>query len=131
MGGGLCQLSRGMYHLALQAGLHIEERHNHSVDLYTPSTRYTPLGSDTAVAWAFKDLRLVNSLDQGLSWRITVQRDAVCFALHAERPITPSSVRFEALDAPEGHRRVRTWRVRDGQEELVNLSSYRQEPPRA
>ena len=84
MGGGLCQLAGGMYHLALQAGLDITERHNHSVDLYTPASRYTPLGSDAAVAWAFKDLRLVNALSQDLAWRITVSEHSVRFALHVD-----------------------------------------------
>ncbi len=125
MGGGLCQLGGGLYHLALQAGLDIEERHNHSVDLYTPASRYTPLGSDAAVAWAFKDLRLVNSLKQELSWRVTVREDAVRFALHAEHPITPCPIRFERLADLEQRRQVRTWRARDGQVEDLGLSTYK------
>jgi vancomycin resistance protein VanW len=125
MGGGLCQLAGGMYHLALQAGLGIEERHNHSVDLYTPATRYTPLGSDAAVAWAFKDLRLQNTLGQDLAWRISVQEASVRFALHAAHPISECPIRFERLSAIEGRRQVRTWRAKSGLVEQINLSTYK------
>lgn len=125
MGGGLCQLAGGMYHLALLAGLDIVERHNHSVDLYTPSTRYTPLGSDAAVAWAFKDLRLDNALSQPLAWRITASPDRVRFALHAPAPIAPCPLRFERLADLEGQRQVVTWRARGGRVERLGLSTYR------
>jgi vancomycin resistance protein VanW len=125
MGGGLCQLAGGLYHLALQAGLGIEERHNHSVDLYTPATRYTPLGSDAAVAWAFKDLRLNNTLSQNIAWRITIRKDAVRFALHAEHTIAECPIRFERLPDLVGGRQVRTWRARGGKVEQINHSTYK------
>jgi len=56
-GGGLCQLSGIIYHAVLEAGLEILERHPHSLDIYTATTRYTPLGSDAAVVYGHKDLR--------------------------------------------------------------------------
>lgn len=61
IGGGLCQASGIIHHLALIAGLSIEERFNHSVDLYTDSTRFTPLGTDATVFYGFKDLRICNN----------------------------------------------------------------------
>ncbi|MDO8990757.1 MAG: VanW family protein [Sideroxyarcus sp.] len=60
IGGGLCQLSSLIYHLALQSGLDIVERHAHSIDIYREEDRFTPLGSDATVVWGFKDLRLHN-----------------------------------------------------------------------
>ena len=60
VGGGLCQLSGLLYHLALVGGLEIVERHAHSVDIYREHERYTPLGADATVVWGFKDLRLRN-----------------------------------------------------------------------
>jgi vancomycin resistance protein VanW len=59
-GGGLCQLSSMVYHLALLTGLTIIERHAHSVDIYEEHQRFTPLGADATVVWGFKDLRLHN-----------------------------------------------------------------------
>lgn len=60
VGGGLCQLSSLIYHLALLAGLEIIERHHHSIDIYREEERFTPLGADATVVWGFKDLRLRN-----------------------------------------------------------------------
>ena len=60
VGGGLCQLSSLMYHLALSVGFQIAERHAHSIDIYREQERFTPLGADATVVWGFKDLRLVN-----------------------------------------------------------------------
>lgn len=59
VGGGLCQLSGLIYNLALLAGLHILERHNHSIDAYGEE-RYIPLGRDATVAYGRKDLRFRN-----------------------------------------------------------------------
>lgn len=60
IGGGLCQLSSLVYHLALLGGLEITERHPHSIDIYREEDRFTPLGADATVVWGFKDLRLRN-----------------------------------------------------------------------
>ncbi|HTP30232.1 MAG TPA: VanW family protein, partial [Anaeromyxobacteraceae bacterium] len=38
------------------------ERHSHSIDLYTDSTRFAPLGADATVAYGRKDLRFENTL---------------------------------------------------------------------
>lgn len=125
LGGGLCQLAGGLYHLALQAGLEITERHNHTVDLYTEDRRYTPLGSDAAVAWAFKDLRLRNTLGHGLSWRVTLGSDHVRFALHAPRPIAPWPLTFERHPDQGQTRQVTTWRGQGSERQEVNVSTYR------
>lgn len=45
VGGGLCQASGIIHHIALLAGLQILERYNHSVDLYTEESRFAPLGT--------------------------------------------------------------------------------------
>lgn len=60
VGGGLCQMSSMLYHLALLAGLRVEERHPHSLDIYDDHQRYTPLGADATVVWGTKDLRFFN-----------------------------------------------------------------------
>lgn len=60
VGGGVCQISGLIYHVSLLAGLTIEERHNHSIDLYTEETRFSPLGLDATVVFGYKDLRILN-----------------------------------------------------------------------
>ena len=72
-GGGFCQLSGLLYHLALTAGLEIVERHSHSVDLYTDETRYTPLGADATTAYGYKDLRLRNNLNAPFCFRVEIR----------------------------------------------------------
>jgi vancomycin resistance protein VanW len=60
VGGGLCQVSGILYHLALLSGLGIVERHAHSIDIYTEAERVTPLGADATVVYGYKDLRIKN-----------------------------------------------------------------------
>jgi vancomycin resistance protein VanW len=72
IGGGLCQLSGLIYHLGLLANLEILERYNHSVDIYTDETRFTPLGSDATVAYGHKDLKIRNNLDAPIRFNFSL-----------------------------------------------------------
>lgn len=67
VGGGLCQLSSLIYHLALLGGLDVLERYPHSVDIYKEEDRFTPLGADATVVWGVKDLRLQNPYTMPIS----------------------------------------------------------------
>ncbi len=80
-GGGLCQLSGLIYYLALKAGLRMVEHHAHSLDIYTDAERFTPLGSDATVAYGYKDLRFLNSLDYPLVLRFTFATDQLTGSL--------------------------------------------------
>jgi vancomycin resistance protein VanW len=93
-GGGLCQLSGLLYHLALTAGLTILERHPHSIDLYTDETRFAPLGSDATVVYGYKDFRFLNSLPQPICVRILVGTDVVTGQLCGEGAIKKYQVEF-------------------------------------
>ncbi len=94
VGGGLCQLSGLLYHLALSAGLEILERHPHSVDLYTDETRYTPLGADATTAFGYKDLRLKNSLNIPVCFRIHIEDQSLVGSLCAPQPLQAREVIF-------------------------------------
>lgn len=93
-GGGLCQLSGLMYHLALSAGLEIVERYPHSVDLYTDETRYTPLGADATTAYGYKDLRLKNTLDTPVCFRIRIDGETLTGVLCAPEEIEIYELKF-------------------------------------
>jgi vancomycin resistance protein VanW len=124
-GGGLCQLASILYHLGLMAGLTVLERHNHSVDLYHDSERYTPLGADAAVAYGYKDLRLQNPHDCVLCFRIRVTADAVTAELLSTAPIAPVELSFR-WQALERGVEVSTLRRGAGEgEELLAVSRYR------
>lgn len=94
-GGGLCQLSSILYHLALIANLRVIERHHHSVDIYQDSERFTPLGADATVVFGYKDLRLENSLATPLVLWLQIEGNVLTARFYSARPIAPQSVRFE------------------------------------
>jgi vancomycin resistance protein VanW len=101
-GGGLCQLSGLLYHLALKAGLNILERHPHSVDLYTDETRFAPLGSDATVVYGYKDFRFINNLNQPLGFQIKVGIDFVTGQLCAEGEMAEYEIEFMVQPHPYG-----------------------------
>ena len=57
-GGGVCQISSGIYVAALEADLHITERYNHGCPV-----PYMPPGLDSATDWGSCDLRFINNRD--------------------------------------------------------------------
>jgi vancomycin resistance protein VanW len=59
-GGGLCQVSGMLFHLAILAGMEIIERSSHSIDIYREEERHTPLGLDATVSFCIKDLVFQN-----------------------------------------------------------------------
>lgn len=97
-GGGLCQVSSMLYHLALQAGMTIVERHNHSIDIYTPETRFTPLGSDATVAYGYKDLRLLNPFPFALRFDLQVIGHQFHAALWSEKPVPHHKIVFKVAE---------------------------------
>jgi vancomycin resistance protein VanW len=100
-GGGLCQLSGLLYHLAITAGITILERHSHSVDLYTDETRFAPLGSDATVVYGYKDFRFRNCLEQPICVRVLVGDDFVTGQLCGERAIAQYNIEF--IGQPSHH----------------------------
>lgn len=101
-GGGLCQASGIIYHLALLAGLAVVERYNHSVDLYDEETRFCPLGSDATVSYGYKDLRIRNNTRGVLRFELEVQEDRFIGRLLSTEPIERHHIAFERLPRPDG-----------------------------
>jgi vancomycin resistance protein VanW len=106
-GGGLCQVSGLMYYLALQAGLEVLERHNHSVDIYTEAERFAPLGSDATVVFGYKDLRFRNNLNTAVCFELEVCGTHLHGRLCATGPLSPQTPEFIREEHP-GQRHVRT-----------------------
>jgi vancomycin resistance protein VanW len=123
-GGGLCQLSGLLYHLAITAQIGIVERHPHSVDLYTDETRYTPLGADATTAYGYKDLRLKNTLNTPICFRIKIEGNSLIGSLCAPEPITEYEVKFikKIIDEKEEVETLR--RLDSGDYELLNKQTY-------
>jgi len=111
-GGGLCQLSSLLHHLALLAGLTVEERHAHSLDIYREDERFTPLGADATVVWGFKDLRLRNPHAAAISITCRVDGTRLIGEVRADAPILAREVDF--VREPVAPGRVRVWTIVDG-----------------
>lgn len=119
-GGGLCQLSGILYHLALLANLHIVERHHHSRDIYREEERFTPLGSDATVVYGYKDLRLENNLSVPLVLWLQVTETTLTARLHAAQQLNPQRLVFERQYADTSV----TVRALAGDGRLVGISHY-------
>jgi len=124
-GGGLCQLSGIIYHASLVAGLRILERHPHSRDIYDDSTRYTPLGADGTVAYGFKDLRVENSLNLPICYRVTLSENRISCSVCATNSITPCAVKFVLISQRASASVVETRRQQLGQANFQVLAVSR------
>jgi vancomycin resistance protein VanW len=101
VGGGLCQLSSLMYHLALSVGLQIVERHAHSIDIYQENERFTPLGADATVVWGFKDLRINNPHTAKIVFECVVEDYTLIGRVYCSDSLPALAVEFvrEQVDA--------------------------------
>lgn len=124
VGGGLCQLSSLVYHLALLGGLEIVERHPHSLDLYREHERFTPLGADATVVWGFKDLRLKNSHPFAISMGCFLDGNRLVGQLRSEAAMPALEVLFVREEIAPG--RVRVYTVVGGDRQGV--TEYEQRP---
>jgi vancomycin resistance protein VanW len=95
VGGGLCQPSSLMYHVALLAGLTVSERHPHSIDIYKEEDRFTPLGADATVVWGYKDLRLTNPHGADMAFECFVEGHTITARVYAREALPKYDVVFE------------------------------------
>ena len=119
VGGGICQVSGLIYQTCLSAGLHILERHNHSVDLYTDETRFAPLGMDATVAYGYKDLRIKNPFPFPLQMNLKILGNELFLTLKSKEnliflPLVSEVQHFEKS------LKVQVWR----NQELMSTSEY-------
>lgn len=121
IGGGLCQVSGIIYHVALLSGLLILERHNHSVDIYTEGSRFTPLGTDATVVYGYKDLRMKNNLSFPIKLNLKIEEGQLCIQLLSAREIIPESLVFE----PKEDVGIKIITVRNQKGEQLNQSRYK------
>ncbi|MEL6252082.1 MAG: VanW family protein [Bacteroidota bacterium] len=94
VGGGLCQLAGILYHLGLQAGWEILERHAHSLDLYNDKNRYTPLGADASVCYGYKDLRMRNTCGIPVILRIEISDEEISAHFCGKHKVPQCEIEF-------------------------------------
>ena len=119
-GGGLCQVSGILYHLALGTGLEILERHNHSMDIYSENERFAPLGSDATVVYGYKDLRFRNTTGQPLCFALDADTSHIRACLHSPLPVAYNNPEFVRHD--ENDQRIVQTKVKGN---VLAVSRYR------
>ena len=123
-GGGLCQLSGILYHLALQAGLEIIERHPHSLYIYTEESRYTPLGSDATVVYGYKDLRIKNSFSFPIAFQFEIKEEEIVAHFCAAEKIEKCQLNFEVEHFAQ-QKNVKVWSGRGVHRNLISDDVYK------
>ncbi len=108
-GGGLCQLAGLIYLLALHTDCEILERHPHSQDIYTDATRFTPLGSDAAVVFGYKDLRIKNHTTTPIRFQFDLYKTQITGMIMARNAIFIYDIEF-AIDEQADQKIVQTLR---------------------
>lgn len=121
-GGGLCQASGIIYHLALMAGLEIIERFAHSIDLYTEETRFCPLGSDATVAYGYRDLRFRNNTGTAIRFKFRILDDTYECRLESESPIPVHDITFATTILPDGNKKAVATDSSNGQ--IISTDTY-------
>ncbi|MBC9811573.1 VanW family protein [Crocinitomicaceae bacterium CZZ-1] len=122
VGGGICQVSGIVYYVSILAGLKVVERYNHSADLYTEETRFTPLGTDATVVYGNKDLRIKNTFDFPIKFQIDIIENRIVAKLLSMQKIEENQLQFEFLPSNESETIVEV-KYTTGQ--LVNQSVYK------
>ncbi len=125
IGGGLCQLSGLIYYLSLMANLEIMERYSHTLDIYTEETRFTPLGSDATVVYAYKDLKIRNNLNAPVRFKFGVEESHISIALLHPARIEKLQVEFKEMAMSNYEKEVHTFLAG----ELIEKSRYKKQVP--
>lgn len=123
IGGGLCQVSGMIYHLALTCGMEICERHNHTLDLYEEDKRYTPLGADATVVYGYKDLRFKNVGAAPVFMRFEVSETEFKGAFYSGENLPVYDIDFERAEFDD-YRTIKTYRISDKDRVYINSSKY-------
>ncbi|MCB1314973.1 MAG: VanW family protein [Leptospiraceae bacterium] len=95
--GGLCQLSNGLYWMAVNLGLPVTERHRHTYDLFPDDDRRVPFGAGATVVYNYRDLQFTNPTGLVIHIQIRLTDEEVIFQACAERPL-PYKIRIQERD---------------------------------
>ncbi|WET47388.1 VanW family protein [Chryseobacterium indologenes] len=101
-GGGICQFSSILYHLALQSGLKILERYPHSMDIYKEDERFTPLGSDCTVVYGYKDLQFQNKFPFPVQFKCLINDEELHLHLISSEEVILNKIEFKYFETEKG-----------------------------
>jgi len=76
-GGGVCQVSSTLYNAAVNAGMDIVERHDHSLPV-----SYVPAGREAATSFGVKDFRFINTKHFPIVIKSVVDDGEITVSIH-------------------------------------------------
>lgn len=88
--------------------MEILERHNHSMDIYTDETRFTPLGSDATVVYGYKDLKIRNNFSAPVKFSFQLEEETITVELNHMDILPQREVSFEQTDESVSEVTIRT-----------------------
>jgi vancomycin resistance protein VanW len=103
------------------ANLEIIERYSHSLDIYTDENRYSPLGCDATVVFAYKDLRIRNNSNGIIQFEFEITNEKIRIFLKSEMPIDTAVLSFKIIEK-QGKKEVSIYKQNG---ELINISTYK------
>ena len=121
-GGGICLLASLIYQAALQLGMEIVERQNHSIDIHTDEHRDSPFGADAAIAYPFKDLRIRNNHDHSFRFQFQLLENTISLTVGATGFVLKQEIVYQVFE--RGAQKV--VHTKNHHNELVAISVYRQ-----
>ncbi|MDP2789662.1 MAG: VanW family protein [bacterium] len=119
VGGGLCQVGTTMFRLALDAGVPILERRNHSyrVSYYEP-----PVGMDATLYDPKPDFRIKNDYESALLLQARVSGDNLIFDFYGTkdtRVATSSTPKLFNVTKPPATKYIKTTDLKPGQKKRL------------
>ena len=121
VGGGLCQVSGIIYYMSLVAGLDVLERYNHSTDIYNDDTRFCPLGTDAAIVYGYKDLRVRNNYSFPLKFEIEIGDQLISIKLLSTQKVEENKLFFELVERADYTEVF----IKNESEKVINTSKYK------
>jgi vancomycin resistance protein VanW len=115
IGGGLCQLPWIMYHLCLQTGIKVIERHHHSKDIYDSNTRFAPLGSDATIVYGYKDFQVQNNTADDICFYFSIDQDELSCSICSLQPFKLSTIYFNEVELKNEKSTKRIKTIIDGE----------------
>ncbi len=121
-GGGLCQIATTMFRAALDSGLPITERRNHSyrVGYYEP-----PIGMDATVYIPRPDLRFINDMNHHILVQAEIKGNELIFKLYGTpdgREVITSQPKVFNIKEPGPPKIIKTDQLPPGEKEKVETA---------
>ena len=122
-GGGLCQIGTTMFRVALNTGLPITERRNHSYRV----SYYEPAGTDATIYGPHPDVRFINDTDHHILVTTEVDGDNLAFTMWGtsddrEVVLDPYPPLIYNITSPGATRVIETPDLAPGQEKWLERS---------